>query len=163
MTFRSGESFVTQTAIRGPGAKRPDRGTPRRAAGFAVGFGFALAFALACASPARVAPEASGQEGLASYYANSLAGRPTASGEPYDPRAFTAAHRTLPFGSVVRVERIGTNGRTGDRFVEVRINDRGPFVRGRIIDLSAAAANELGIVREGVARVRVRVIESASR
>lgn len=164
MTFLSGEFFVKQTAIRGPVARRSDAGTPRRTAGFAVGFGFALMFALACASPARVAPEAPGQEGLASYYANSLAGRPTASGEPYDPRAFTAAHRTLPFGSVVRVERIGANGRAaGDRFVEVRINDRGPFVEGRIIDLSSAAADELGIGREGVVRVRVRVIEPASR
>jgi len=153
---------VTSESVRSAGV-RPNGAAARRAAGLASGLGLAMVLALACASPGPVVPDERGQEGLASYYANSLAGRKTASGERYDPNAFTAAHRTLPFGSVVRVARIGPNGRATDRFVEVRINDRGPFVAGRIIDLSAAAANELGMKKQGVVKVRVRVIEPASR
>ncbi len=93
--------------------------------------------------------------GQASYYADSLAGRPTASGEPYDPRAYTAAHRTLPFDTVVRV-RTTAHARS----VYVRINDRGPFGdRRRIIDLSRAAAEALDLLRDGVAPVTVEVLE----
>jgi rare lipoprotein A len=92
--------------------------------------------------------------GKATYYANSLAGRKTASGETYDPKAFTAAHRTLPFGTVVRVVRTDTN-----RYVYVSITDRGPFAGGnRIIDLSYVAAERLGMVRAGVVPVRVEVL-----
>lgn len=92
--------------------------------------------------------------GKATYYANSLAGRKTASGETYDPKAFTAAHRTLPFGTVVRVVRTDTN-----RYVYVSITDRGPFAGGnRIIDLSYVAAERLGMVRTGVVPVRVEVL-----
>lgn len=92
--------------------------------------------------------------GKATYYANSLAGRKTASGETYDPKAFTAAHRTLPFGTVVRVVRTDTN-----RYVYVSITDRGPFAGGnRIIDLSYIAAERLGMVRAGVVPVRVEVL-----
>lgn len=90
--------------------------------------------------------------GRASFYSDRLAGRPTATGEPYDPGAYTAAHRTLPFGTVVEVSRID------GRHVRVRINDRGPHARGRIIDLSRRAAAELGMVREGVADVVLRVL-----
>jgi len=91
--------------------------------------------------------------GLASYYADSLAGRKTASGEPYDPTELTAAHRTLPFGTVVEVTR--EDGRS----VVVRINDRGPFGnKKRIIDLSRRAAEEVGLIRAGVAPVTVRVV-----
>ncbi len=92
------------------------------------------------------------QQGRASYYADRLAGRATATGEPYDPRAFTAAHRTLPFGTIVDVAR------ADGRHVRVRINDRGPYARGRIIDLSYRAAAEIGLVRAGVADVVLRVI-----
>jgi rare lipoprotein A len=93
------------------------------------------------------------QSGTASYYADSLTGRPTASGEPYNPAALTAAHRTLPFGTMVEVTR------EDGRKVVVRINDRGPFgKKKRIIDLSRSAADQLGIIRAGVARVTVRVI-----
>jgi len=93
--------------------------------------------------------------GQASYYADSLAGRPTASGEPYDPRAYTAAHRTLPFGTLVRVSTLDHA-----RSVYVRINDRGPFGdRRRIIDLSRAAAEALDLLRDGVAPVTVEVLE----
>ncbi len=92
--------------------------------------------------------------GKATYYANSLAGRKTASGEPYEPTVFSAAHRTLPFGTVVRVVRTDTN-----RYVYVRITDRGPFAGGgRIIDLSYVAAERLGMIRAGVVPVRVEVL-----
>lgn len=93
--------------------------------------------------------------GRASYYADSLAGNSTASGEPYDPAALTAAHRTLPFGAVVRVRSLASS-----RSVVVRINDRGPFGdRRRIIDLSRAAATELEMLRAGVIEVEVDVLE----
>lgn len=88
--------------------------------------------------------------GKASYYKK---GRMTASGERFRPMAMTAAHRYLPFGTVVRVTHI----RSG-RKVVVRINDRGPFIRGRIIDLSLGAARRIGLNRYGVSRVRVEVI-----
>jgi rare lipoprotein A len=111
-----------------------------------------LASALACAHAGYPAV----QEGLASYYGDGFAGRKTASGERYDPDEFTAAHRSLPFGSVVRVARLD-GGRPGSS-VEVRINDRGPFVRGRIIDLSDAAARELDLLHDGVGRVSVQLV-----
>jgi len=95
------------------------------------------------------------QRGGASYYSDSLAGGKTASGDKYDPSELTAAHRTLPFGTVVEVQR------KDGKFVKVRINDRGPFVRGKIIDLSRAAAKEIDLLRDGVADVTVWVIERA--
>lgn len=88
--------------------------------------------------------------GMASYYGDELAGRPTASGEPFDPTRLTAAHRTLPFGTKLRVTNL-RNGKT----VVVRINDRGPFARRRIIDLSYAAARRIGMVATGTALVRI--------
>lgn len=97
--------------------------------------------------------------GRASYYADSLAGRPTASGELYDPSGYTAASRDLPFGTVIRVVRIDT-GAT----VIVRVNDRGPFdSRRRLLDLSRAAAEALGMVRRGVVDVRVEILELGTR
>lgn len=93
--------------------------------------------------------------GRASYYADALAGRRTASGEPYEPAALTAAHRSLPFGTVVRVTRLDTGAS-----VVVRINDRGPFgSRTRIVDLSRAAAEALGMVRRGIVEIRLEVLE----
>lgn len=89
------------------------------------------------------------EAGVASFYADALIGRRTANGERYDARALTAAHRSLPFGTIVDVVR--TNGQR----VRVRINDRGPFVRGRIIDLSRAAARAIQLERAGIARVMV--------
>jgi rare lipoprotein A len=89
-------------------------------------------------------------EGQASFYGAGFAGRPTANGERFDPTEMTAAHRTLPFGTRVRV----TNVRNGQDVI-VRINDRGPFHGNRIIDLSRAAASEIGMVSSGVARVRI--------
>lgn len=86
--------------------------------------------------------------GMASYYGSEFAGRRTASGEKYSPGAYTAAHRTLPFGSRVVVTH-ASNGRQ----VTVRVNDRGPFTRGRVIDLSYAAAQQIGLHKSGTARV----------
>jgi rare lipoprotein A len=95
--------------------------------------------------------------GEASYYSDALAGRKTASGEPYDPQKYTAAHRSLPFGTVLRVRREDTGG-----IVYVRVNDRGPFgKRRRILDLSKAAAQQLGMIRRGIADVRIEVVERA--
>ena len=92
-------------------------------------------------------------EGVASFYSDALAGRKTANGERYDPGAHTCAHRTLPFGTVVIVEE-PTSGRSS----RCRVNDRGPFSGGRIIDLSRKVAVDLGIIEQGVARVRLRVV-----
>lgn len=91
--------------------------------------------------------------GSASYYAAKFDGRRTASGERFDNDDMTAAHRTLPFGSLVRV----TNPANG-RSVIVRVNDRGPFTRGRLIDVSRAAAEELGMVARGHANVELALI-----
>ena len=92
--------------------------------------------------------------GMASYYGNELAGNRTASGERFDPAQLTAAHRSLPFGSMVRV----TNTSNGDSVI-VRINDRGPFSHGRIIDVSTAAAREIGMHRSGTARVKLALLD----
>lgn len=99
------------------------------------------------------------QRGLASYYANSLAGRRTASGERYQPAAMTAAHRRLPFGTWLRVLRLDREGRPTGPSVVVRVNDRGPFSGRRILDLSWAAARALGMIREGVVPVQIDVID----
>lgn len=90
------------------------------------------------------------EEGAASWYGPNFAGRPTANGEIFDPARLTAAHRTLPFGTRVHVTNLD-NGRT----VTVRINDRGPFAHGRIIDLSRAAAEAVDLIATGLARVRL--------
>ena len=93
------------------------------------------------------------QTGQASWYGPGFAGKPTASGERFRPYKRTAAHKTLPFGTVVRVTRTDT----GDR-VRVVINDRGPFVQGRIIDLSKKAARRIDMLGDGVAPVEVKVV-----
>ena len=98
--------------------------------------------------PARV------QVGLASWY--DLQGRPTAGGERFDRQELTAAHRSLPLGTRVLVTNLA-NGRS----VRVRINDRGPFARGRVIDVSRAAARRLGMVGAGTVRVRIEVVGPA--
>ena len=130
---------------------------------FAIAAGFAAASALAaCATSGDGSGEAGGAPasaskgskggriecGGASYYADSLAGNATASGEPYKPSAMTAAHKTLPLGTSVRVVRTDGGGE-----VVVRINDRGPFTPGRVIDLSRKAAERIDLVTAGVAEV----------
>jgi len=93
------------------------------------------------------------QEGVASWYGPGFHGNATSSGEIYDQNDLTAAHRTLPLGTRVEVTHVGTG-----RSVEVRINDRGPFVDGRIIDLSYAAAEQLGMIGPGTGEVRIEVL-----
>lgn len=94
------------------------------------------------------------ETGVASYYADQYHGKPTASGEVFDLHALTAAHRSYKFGTRVKVTHLGNN-----RSVIVRINDRGPFVQGRVIDLSLAAAGELQMVKSGLARVKLEIVE----
>jgi rare lipoprotein A len=115
-----------------------------------------LATGCATSSAVRPAPPSLlGTEwtGFASWYGEPHHGRPTSSGEVFDKTKLTAAHRTLPFGARVAVTNLD-NGRT----VEVRVNDRGPFVNGRLIDLSEAAARSLGGIGAGLIRVRLRVV-----
>jgi rare lipoprotein A len=104
--------------------------------------------------PLSVAKVGYTETGLASWYGHPYHGRPAANGEIYDMEKLTAAHRTLPFNTWVRVENL-----SNDKRVEVRITDRGPFIDGRIIDLSHAAAREIEMIGPGVTRVRVEVIE----
>jgi rare lipoprotein A len=103
----------------------------------------------------RVVKHAGTQVGIASYYGlrDGFQGRRTSSGERMDPWALTAAHRTYPFGTLLRVTNLANS-----RSVVVRVNDRGPFRRGRIIDVSRAAAKRLGFVSKGLTRVRVEVV-----
>jgi rare lipoprotein A len=115
--------------------------------------------AAGCASTPRPAP-ASGsaprgwtETGVASWYGQPFHGRRTASGETYDMRRLTAAHPTLPFGTRVRVRNLD-NGKE----VEVRINDRGPFLKQRIIDLSRRSAESIDMIGPGTARVRITVV-----
>jgi len=104
-------------------------------------------------SPATAPDVGWGETGIASWYGPGFHGRQTANGESYDMEGMTAAHKELPFNTWVQVESLDT-GRT----VEVRINDRGPFVGGRIIDLSRAAARQIDMLGSGIARVRLVVI-----
>lgn len=108
---------------------------------------WALVLGVGCASRQPV------EVGQASWYGPGFRGRPTASGERFVPRRRTAAHRTLPFGTVVRVERTDTG-----QSVRVVVNDRGPFVAGRVIDLSAGAARRIDMKAAGVVPVEVRVV-----
>ena len=128
-------------------------------------FGFSgslLALLCVCSCGKKHAPSAGAmtrvklgyqQRGIASWYGDPYHGRRTASGETYDMEQFTAAHPRLPFGVTTRVQNL-SNGKS----VDVRINDRGPFVHGRIIDLSRAAARQIDLLGPGVTRVRIKVI-----
>ena len=95
--------------------------------------------------------------GMATYYAGEFHGRKTANGEVYDMHDLTAAHRTLPFNTKVRVTNVATG-----KSVVVRINDRGPFKDDRVIDLSYEAAKQIGLVTDGTARVELEVLESGN-
>ncbi|MBI5913887.1 MAG: septal ring lytic transglycosylase RlpA family protein [Bacteroidetes bacterium] len=92
--------------------------------------------------------------GLASYYSDLFHGKPTASGEAYDKNGFTCAHKTLPFGTTVKVTRLDNN-----KSVQVKVTDRGPFISGRVVELSKAAANQIGLLADGSARVKVVVVK----
>ena len=115
----------------------------------------ALVLAGACAGPATNLVLSPGEsvEIMASYYSRALVGRKTTSGEPYDPRLFTAAHATLPMGTILRVTRL-PDGPS----VEVRVNDRCGCTHGRQLDLSEAAARRLNLLRVGTALVRIEVL-----
>jgi rare lipoprotein A len=137
----------------------PDRRSLRGLRRRALVLGAVSALAASCARRRRVrAPVApvpgSVEYGIASWYGYPYHGRRSASGEIYDMEKLTAAHRTLPFGTWVEVQNL-SNGRK----VQVRVTDRGPFVDGRIIDLSRAAARHIDMLRAGVVRVRLEVIE----
>jgi len=123
-----------------------------------LGFALLLAFAAGCAAtaprPASVARlDRFDEVGVASYVAGSFDGRATSSGSIYDSHRLTAAHRTLPFGTIVRVTNLA-NGRS----VLVRINDRGPYGRGLIIDVSSAAAERLDMIRAGIVACELEVV-----
>jgi rare lipoprotein A len=117
-----------------------------------------ILFAAACAGPLRETHYAPGhvERGIASWYGSDFQGRPTANGEIYDMYRHTAAHRTMPLGTTVRVTNV-TNGKE----TVLRINDRGPFVAGRVIDLSYAGAVDLDMVGDGTAPVRIEVVRPA--
>jgi rare lipoprotein A len=111
-----------------------------------------------CAGPQPARQSATNGHGVASWYGKQYHGRKTASGEPFNMNALTAAHRTHPFGTTVRVTNLD-NGKD----VVVRINDRGPYAKGRVIDLSYAAAKRIGMVEAGVADVRLEVVTPGRR
>lgn len=132
-------------------------------------WGVVVALVASCAAPqalrqreapqpgrAAAAPAPSGavEEGIASYYASSLEGRATASGEPYRGAEPTCAHKKHRFGILLKVTSL-THGRS----VVCRVNDRGPFVRGRVVDLSRSLAEEMDLVDAGLMKVRVEVVE----
>ena len=117
-------------------------------------FSFLCGLFLLASCSRKTSPAGSGklthQTGKASYYGNEFDGRKTASGEIFRQNKLTAAHRSLPFGTMVTVKNLA-NGRT----VTVRINDRGPFAKGRIIDLSKSAAQSIDMVKQGVVSVEI--------
>ena len=110
------------------------------------------------ASPSERVTTARQERGRISMYGAELAGRKTASGELFDPAGLTMAHRTLPFGTRVRVTNLANQ-----RSVEVVVNDRGPFVSGRIADLSTAAARRLGMVADGVVEALLQILQPAEK
>jgi len=137
-------------------------GNGRRVLGIAP-LALSLLLLASCSShkPPHAAPPATAipgqtQEGMSSWYGKEFDGRPTASGERFDMNGVSAAHRTLPLGTLVRVTNL-----ENDREVELRVNDRGPFVKGRILDCSYGAAKALGFSGAGLARVRIEVLEAA--
>jgi rare lipoprotein A len=136
---------------------RPLFCTARRRRLLFASAGCAAALALSWAARAHGDPivPLTAQVVHASWYGSEFAQRPTASGEPFDPYKLTCAHRTLPLGTRLRVTNLD-NGRS----VLVTINDRGPYAPPRELDLSYGAARALGMVRRGVARVRIEVVES---
>ncbi|WP_085685701.1 MULTISPECIES: septal ring lytic transglycosylase RlpA family protein [unclassified Pseudomonas] len=113
-----------------------------------------LSLLAGCASTDTIDPHGYDQTGVASYYGAKHHGKRTASGEAFNQNSLTAAHRQLPFGTRVKVTNL-----KNDESVVVRINDRGPHTRGRLIDVSRAAAEQLGMLRSGTARVRIQALD----
>lgn len=131
---------------------------------YMVGCSAAARFTAGGPSPSYPAPSSSSTrfagkslltvQGVASYYSTGFNGKKTASGETFNKDAFTAAHRQFPFGTLLRVTNLSNK-----ESVEVTVNDRGPFEKGRIIDLSEAAARAIGMIRTGTAEVRIQVLK----
>ncbi len=119
-----------------------------------------LGLALSCAKkpmkPADVSKKWS-EKGTASWYGDEFKGKPTASGEIFDPDKMTAAHKTLPLGTIIKVKNLD-NGKEA----ELKVNDRGPFVRGRIVDCSKKGSKELGYFAQGTAEVRIEIVKVGS-
>ncbi|WP_223527626.1 septal ring lytic transglycosylase RlpA family protein [Pseudomonas sp. BF-B-26] len=113
-----------------------------------------LSLLAGCASNDVIDPHGYDKTGIASYYGAKHQGKRTASGERFNKNALTAAHRQLPFGTRVKVTNLNN-----DKSCVVRINDRGPHTRGRLIDVSHEAAEQLGMLRSGTARVRVQALD----
>lgn len=113
-----------------------------------------LLFVLSCTSADQTGRDFSGK---ASWYGNEFNGRATASGEKFSSNKLTAAHRSLPLGSIVEVTNIENNKK-----VKVKINDRGPFVKGRILDLSQGAFSKIANTNEGVINVKIKVLKSGN-
>jgi rare lipoprotein A len=141
-------------------------GTSMRAQVALIGFSVCISAAIAstgCAARGTRSSYVSAQhhnapsDGQASYYADRYHGRTTASGETFDVDALTAAHKSLAFGTVVRVTNLN-NGKS----VTVRINDRGPYVDGRVIDLSPAAARKIDMIHDGVVPVKLHVLREGT-
>ena len=105
--------------------------------------------------PAKISTDKAYQIGVASYYGKKFHGRKTANGETFNMYKLTAAHRVLPLGTRIKVTHLD-NG----RWVEVRVNDRGPFIEGRVLDLSFAAALELEMVKAGTAKIMIEIVEA---
>jgi rare lipoprotein A len=103
-----------------------------------------------CRTASTPAGKLSTETGMASFYANKHNGKKTASGERYQGNKLTAAHKTIPFGTMVKVTNL-SNGKT----VQVRVNDRGPYAKGRVIDLSRSAAKKIGMINDGVTKVKL--------
>ena len=120
-----------------------------------IAVSFAAFLAVACATTTKApAPVPQNESGMASWYGQEYAGRTTANGEIFDPLLMTAAHRSLPFGTLVDVRNVKTN-----QTVRVRINDRGPYISNRMIDLSYAAAQQIGIVEAGSGEVELKIVK----
>ncbi|KZN16518.1 MULTISPECIES: septal ring lytic transglycosylase RlpA family protein [Pseudomonas] len=113
-----------------------------------------LSLLAGCASTDVVDPHGYDMTGVASYYGAKHHGKRTASGERFNQHGLTAAHRQLPFGTRVKITNLNN-----DRSCVVRINDRGPYSRGRLIDVSREAAEQLGMLRSGTAKVRVQALD----
>ncbi len=147
-----------RTNRRGPRPSGPPPTSARTPLAAALAALFAAAFLAGCASTARLESPRRGtsQTGLASWYGAKFHGRPTASGEIYDMNRISAAHKQLPLGTVVRVRN-----RDNGKKLRVPINDRGPFIEGRIIDLSVGAARKLEMFGQGLAKVRIEVVRVA--
>lgn len=116
-----------------------------------------LAYGCTTTAPSAPPPQTDTMNGVASWYGEEFAGRTTANGEIFDPTLLTAAHRTLPFGTVLDI----TNPKT-QQTVRVRVNDRGPYIGNRVIDLSYAAAQQIGLIEPGIGQVDIKIVRVGS-